>query len=164
MTTLLILFACTDGESTDSSPDTDANSDTDSDTGPDTGEDCEQAYTGPVYIGFEETCPPFVTDGTAAIVWNCDSTDWWFDVYTVDWTTGGELWTRQTGSENPWDENHMIPVYDSDGESTLYPCDTPTMDSLTWHVVIYDTDGAEADCAVWGDEPESLGTGCEDWN
>jgi hypothetical protein len=120
---------------------------------------------------------------------NCDQADWWFDVYSVGWMSSPDLYIYQTGSETPWDESHPFPAesYDFDpngcwdnfylqlartddpdavvsGETTLYQCDNARKDSLTWHLVIYDVDGAESDCAVWGDDPDSLETGCADWN
>ena len=140
----------------------------------------------------EHSAPDCDFDGAwlDTISWSCDSLDYWYDVYTVGWMSSPDLYIYQTGvDENPWDEAHSFPAesyeFDPDGcwdnqylqlarvddfadvvggETTLYDCSDAQNETLTWHLTVYDTDGAEADCAVWGDDPASLGTGCEDWN
>ncbi|MCP4810619.1 MAG: hypothetical protein GY913_33180 [Proteobacteria bacterium] len=157
--------------------------------GGESGTDCE-AYTGATYLGFDSTAcdQPAAEAGVPAVGWNCDATDYWYDFYTVGWTGGGYLWIYQTGSTNPWNEEHTVPVLASsekghwdnlylqvaitddytqveDGVKTLYACDGSMETTLTWLLEVYDTSGTTlADCAVWGDDPAELGTACDDWN
>ncbi len=168
---LLALAACTDGKCADS----DGVCDSDSEVVTDDSvvNDCD---------GLATTIDSFD--------WDCDSTDWWYDVYLIGWGSSPDLYIYQTGSSNPWDEDHPFPAdsYDFDpdgcwdehylqlgqtdspnavvsGSTTLYDCDNDRKASLTWHLVVYEFDSAsEADCAVWGDDPSSLGTGCDDWS
>ena len=46
--------------------------------------------------------------------WDCDDTDYWYDIYTVGWTGGGWLDIYETGSDNPWEEGHPMGSYDYD--------------------------------------------------
>jgi len=169
-------------EACDSSADSGA-----TDSGPD---GCEN-YTGPTEIGFDSTAcaQPDVEAGTPAIGYNCDSESWWYDFYTIGWTGGGELFIFQTRDTPPWDEYHPVPSYAfdeetghwdnlyvlleetddagavEDGVSTLYDCNDDRESGLTWHLVVFETDGTtQADCAVWGHDPDGLGTGCADWS
>ena len=147
-------------------------------------------YTGATYIGFDDSLcdTPDVAAGTVAIGYNCDTADWWYDVYTVGWTGGGQLAIYQVDVSNPWDEIHDVRSYEFadgghwdnlylqlaqvdqpgdvvSGSTTLYECSSSREASMTWHLVVYETDGTtDADCAVWGDDPGALGTGCTDWS
>ncbi len=200
--TALILVACTNDNpdsgldtqleadaDTDADTDTDADADTDTDTDTDTQGDCPN-YTGETYIGFDDSLcdTPDVAAGTVAIGYNCDTADWWYDVYTVGWTGGGQLAIYQVDVSNPWDEIHDVRSYEFadgghwdnlylqlaqvdqpgdvvSGSTTLYECSSSREASMTWHLVVYETDGTtDADCAVWGDDPGALGTGCTDWS
>ncbi len=142
-------------------------------------------YTGDTYIDVDSSLCSYPSDAGAAIVWDCDSADWWYDVYTVGWTGGADLLIYQTGSQNPWDENHAIDSYDFDddgwwdnlylelahvdapadvveGQTTLYDCGQARKDSLTWQLVIYNVDNStEEQCVKWGHDP-SFVSGCED--
>ncbi|MCB9759580.1 MAG: hypothetical protein H6739_07040 [Alphaproteobacteria bacterium] len=61
-----------------------------------------------------------------------------------------------------WDNPYMF-LSDVDstsavvlGSTTLYECEEAGRnDTLTWSVVVYDENGAEADCASWGDDPSA---------
>jgi len=114
--------------------------------------------------------------------WGCDENAYWFDIYTVGVSTGGWLYTYQTGSSTPWNEDHPIDVLDTAGDSswtrlylsldsvwpdfsavvsgstTLYDC-TPSTDmwsTLTFVVEIDDADGnIGIECAVWGNNPDA---------
>lgn len=111
------------------------------------------------------------------ISYNCDAVGWFYDLYSVGWMGGADLYIYQTGSDVPWDEYHPFPSesfdYDPngawdnyylelnhvdapgdvvEGSTTLYDCDDGRKATLTWIVVVYDTEGAEADCGTWGDD------------
>ena len=167
---LLAFTACTDGDKTC-----------------DSGEVCD-SDSGAV-VESDSACDETIV-AIDSITADCDSTDWWYDVYSTGWMSSPDLWIYQTGSSNPWDEGpHPFPAESYDygangcwdnyylqlaittdwesveyGSTTLYECSTDRKASLTWHLVVYDGSGAEADCAVWGDDPSSLGTGCADWS
>ena len=120
------------------------------------------------------------------IEYNCDSVGWFYDLYSIGWMGGAELYIYQTGSSDPWDEFHNFPSesYDYDpggawdnyymeldhvesytdvveGSTTLYDCDDGRKATLTWAVIVYDQEGAQADCATWGDDPGfGAGAGC----
>ena len=145
-------------------------------------------YEGAVQIAVDSSlCEwPERDDPSSAITFDCDSANWWYDVYTVGWSGGADLWIYQTDSSTPRDEYHPMGSYDFDdqgwwdnlyllldtvayssdvvwGRSTLYFCDQARIDRLSWHLAVYDVSGADADCAVWGEDPSSLGTGCTEW-
>ena len=181
---ILVLTACpvTDKEC-DTADSADCVSD---DTGAtdDTGSGTCDTYAGATYLGVDNTL--CASPGSVEpVIWDCDSADWWFDVYTVGWTNGADALVYQTGSANGWDENHPIASYAFDddgywdnlyaelgivtttgevidGQTTLYQCDTARADSLTVQLVIYDTDNVEVDCAVWGDDPSFPSGSCTD--
>lgn len=102
---------------------------------------------------------------------------------TQEWAQTATAFILQTIPDDPntayqdnWDETHELaaagttedpntsswavttvkvakPEDVKDG-SSLFGCDLD--DTLTFAVKIYDTTGAEVDCAVWGDEPDSV--------
>ena len=185
---VLALSACTDGGTCDS-----GDCESAADSG-ETGVDCP-TYTGTTYIGFDDgLCDiPLDDDGVAyssyasAIGYDCDSSSWWYDIFTVGWTGGADLYIYQTRDTPPWDETHSIGSYDygdgghwdnlyavldetDDWEAvtdgvTLYDCDEERESGLTWHVIVYEADEqTQADCAVWGHDTAVLGTGCTDWS
>lgn len=183
---MLALTACTsDKVCGDSGDACESAADSGSD---DSGTDCP-VYTGDTYIGFDDSLcdTPDAEAGTLAIGYNCDETNWWYDVYTVGWTGGGEIYAYQN-TASPWDEGHDIGSYAfADGghwdnlylildrvsdpgdvvsnSTTLYQCNSDREATLTWHLIVFETDGStEADCAVWGAEPSELNTGCTDWS
>ena len=145
-------------------------------------------YTGSTYIGVDETLcanPEAEWSPAEPVVWGCDNVSHWLDVFTVGWTGGADVLFYQTGITNGWDESHPISSYDYDangwwdnlylevdivsspsdvvdGQTTLYECSTARTDSLTAQLVIYDTNNAEVDCAVWGHDPSFPGGNCTD--
>jgi hypothetical protein len=166
---LLALAACTDGDKIC-----------------DSGDSRCGEHTGDVTDDSTAECD-YATE-IDTLDWNCDSSDYWYDVYLIGWGTSPDLYIYQTGSSNPWDEAHSFPAdsYDFDpngcwdnhylqlartddwqavvsGSTTLYECSDDRAATLTWHLEVYDADGASADCVVWGDDPSSLGTGCDEW-
>ena len=67
------------------------------------------------------------------------------DVYGVD---GWEYQTNATASEEG---------------STLFQCGSHS-GSLSWLFTIYDLEAQQADCAVWGYNPDAFASDCLDWN
>ena len=127
-----------------------------------------------------------------SISMSCDSVDWWYDVYSTGWMSSPDLWIAQTGvdEETAWNEGpHPFPAESYDygangcwdnfylelgivdsvnevvyGSTSLYQCDANRKATLSWHLVIYDSGGTEADCAVWGEDPAAFESDCADWN
>ena len=180
----LLAAGCGDKDTGDS--DTEACIDTagcDEDT--DTAVDCTN-YDGAPYIGLSadycDTPDPAPED---ALIAACDETDgiWFYDVYSVGLTSGGDLDITQTGSDNGWDESHPLVTFDSgddwdnlyleltdvattdevvEGSTTLYDCgDADRAASLTWAITLYDADGADAGCWAFGHDVAS--TGCDEY-
>ena len=178
---LLALTACGD-------KDTGETGETGEDTAEDTGEtgvECTD-YDGAPYIGLSgDYCDSPDPAPDDAVLFGCDTTDgvWFYDIYTVGVTSGGDLDITQTGSANPWNESHPLTSFDFgtswdnlyleltdvddinavvDGSTTLYDCgDTDREASLTWAVTLYDVDGSDAGCWAWGHDPAS--TGCDEY-
>ncbi len=116
-----------------------------------------------------------------SVAWGCNTTNYFYDIYTVGWSTGGWLFTYQN-TASPWNEDHPIPVYEDDpdgywsrlyldlesvypnagdvqsGVSTLYSCDGDGMQyTLTFVVEVDDMNGVQnVDCAVWGANPDGV--------
>ena len=137
-------------------------------------------YTAATYIGIDSSLCEYPPDASDALWLECDSADWWMEVYTVGWT-GGADWALHDGTgysevhpvqswdysdDGYWDNLYAeLEIVDaanvSEGESTAFVCGDP----MSWHLVVYEVDGeVEADCRVGGEDPESLGTDCEIWN
>jgi len=181
---LFALTACPAGDKICDSGDTGCEADDSGDSIDDSGDTSCGTYTGSTYLGVDDTlCAN--PGAVEPVVWGCDNVSHWLDVYTVGWTGGADVLFYQTGSTNGWDENHPIASYDFDadgwwdnlylevsivsapadvvdGETTLYECSTARTDSLTAQLVIYDTNNAEVDCAVWGHDPSFPGGNCTD--
>lgn len=183
---LFALTACpvTDGKCADTGDSGDCITD-DSGGGDDSGDSTCDTYAGATYLGVDTSlCAS--PGNVEPVLYDCEgnNSDWWYDIYTVGWTNGVDLLIYQTGSENPWDENHPIASYDfdedgywdnlyteldgvddpndvTDGVTTLYNCDSARQATLTWQIVVYDVNNAATDCAVWGDDP-SFVNNCTD--
>ncbi len=182
---LLLLVACDDGSC---------------DTG---AEDCDTGtftptttplpfYDGPTFIGIDPS-QPSVPNAESAIGYGCDEDAFWYEFWTVGWTSGGDLAIVETGVDDPWQEiAHVVPSIggDPDGywdhlylvlpvvprsqqrlNTALEPGNTAftcphgqPAQQLTWMLTVYDPRGEPADCAVWGADPSALGDkGCTVW-
>ncbi len=143
-------------------------------------------YSGDTYLAVEpENCSwPEYWDPVNAVNQYCDPTVRAFDVYTVGWSSGGVVQIADTGGTSGRVEEHPITTYDYDeqgwwenlyvelaivdpsqvteGTSSGFPCEIEP--SVTFLLLILDLDGDLADCAVWGDDPESVEGACTNWN
>jgi hypothetical protein len=168
--TLSLNVACDGG----TEPDTD----TDTDAGCDTGEDCDTGDTGtPLVLKITGITPSLTAAG-----YDLEAT-------TEDWTHGAVLNLFQTCSvgdptTNGWDEEHDVPsvshtdttdslavslahVTDigavSPGSTTLFNIDDDG--TLNYVLRVYGADGALADCAIWGCNPQDVFDGkTSTWN
>lgn len=116
--------------------------------------------------------PPSIAD----IRWDCSGSDatWSFEVDAVNWTANGDLWLATAADyvekhavrsisaahDGTWDQLALELDIVSDwrdassGSSTAFLCNTPTLEAISFRLVLY-TPGteAEADCRSWGADP-----------
>jgi hypothetical protein len=170
--TLSLNIACDSGGT---EPDTD----TDTDAGCDTGEDCDTSDTGTPALELKITnINPSLTAGGYDLT-----------AETEDWTYEVVLNVFQTCSvgdptANGWDEEHDVPsvghteTTDSlavslshvesagsvtPGSTTLFNIDDDN--TLNYVLRVYGADGALADCAIWGCNPDDVFNGnTSTWN
>lgn len=128
-------------------------------------------YMGPTLIHqIQMTCDPM-------------SSHWRYAVDTVGWTSDALVNASDTRNWPPWDEEHSLDTVDfgplghwdqlervlvdvtdifevEPDVSTLFRCDVHLTDgTMTWAFRVYDVDGALADCASFGHDPEGYTTG-----
>jgi hypothetical protein len=117
--------------------------------------------------------PPSIAD----IRWGCDAEEgaWSFDLDAVHWTANGYLWLAtasdyleqhairsvSAASDGSWDQLSLELDIVADwrdaasGSSTAFLCNTPTLQAMSFRVVIYTPgDNTQADCRSWGADPE----------
>ncbi len=113
------------------------------------------------------------------IDWGCGKTAWTYSFHTVGVAGGAELHKVETNErlEDPTDETHPVAVAESDpegwwsrleldltvdgdqawvaGATTNAECENEELEGMdvSWHLVLHDTAGERADCAVWGADP-----------
>ena len=101
----------------------------------------------------------------------CDGETWLYKLETVGWAGSATLDIQQTGVDQAWNEQHTLVSVELDPNrwwdqlartlvittdpdavtkdvSTLFGC--AMVDTMTFLIQVYDTEGAFAECAVWG--------------
>lgn len=107
-----------------------------------------------------------LTGSAELYIYQTGSTEPWYEY-------GHEFWATEPFSTAPdadtrgfyddacgeWDNPYLeLAHVETPGEvslssTTLFDCTTERESTLTWSVVVYDTNGAAADCGSWGDDP-----------
>jgi hypothetical protein len=150
------------------------------DTTTDTNTGCE-TYAGAVSLGVDMAAcdvPTTATAATPAISSNCDSADWWFDIYVIGLASSSEIWITQS-TASAWSEAHPFLASNannenvfsdsghwdnyyfqfgqvtevgavSEGTTTLFKCTDDRKSTLGQFVRITDSGGAALDCDSMG--------------
>ena len=131
---MLLLLACAGGASDDATALVDA---------------AEYHYDGLTSIeSVDATCePPLVRVEVRTVGWSRDQS-----LRAV--TAGSDETLAFPAEPEAWDPDGAWQVSVLETESACDPGFT------AYHLVVTDPDGEEADCRVWGYEPDSLGTDC----
>lgn len=85
------------------------------------------------------------------------------EVRTLGWSASQVLRVLTGDGDESFDFGAVPEAYDPDGAwqiSVLESASECLDEDATFHLVVTDPDGAEADCRAWGFDPDSLGTGC----
>jgi hypothetical protein len=113
------------------------------------------------------------------VTYDCDSVGYFYDVNYIGWGSSPELYIYETGSDNPWNEQHPFPAdpleYDAngcselyylelnsvasigevvEGSTTLFGCDL--IGQLSWLVYAYDTSGNAVECGAFGEDVDAI--------
>ncbi len=123
------------------------------------------------------------------IDYDCTASGWYYAALTDGWTSDGAVDIQQTSldPEVAWAESHSLYSVDYDpmgcwdhlrieliyaedwqdqqaNVSSLYECTPLRLDTMTWMIRVWDTDGVMSDCAVWGHDPSYYDEyGCQTW-
>lgn len=113
------------------------------------------------------------------VTYDCDSVGYFYDVNYIGWGSSPELYIYETGSDNPWNEQHPFPAdpfeYDPngcselyyleldsvstipevvEGSTTLFSCDL--IGQMSWLVYAYDTSGNAVECGAFGEDVDEI--------
>lgn len=108
---------------------------------------------------------------------SCQGADWRFSLLTEGWIGSAELRVAGTSEElhpfpvvpvaydpyGAWDRYALDLAYGEyvAGQASAWPCIDPPGQGLAFRVAIFDRDGVERDCKLWGTRPEESLPACE---